>query len=304
MSKNKEQNKKFISVAIIGLSNVGKSTLMNEMIGAKISIVTHKVQTTRARVIGIAVKDETQIVFIDTPGIFAPKKTLDKAMVSAAWSAMQETHLTMLMIDVTKPDHPELKKIMQRLKQENMPAILVLNKVDKLKNKDDLLTLAEKFDQEKIFDRIFMISALKGRGVEDIQKYLVEKSQEGDWPYPEDQVADLPERLLAAEITREELMLNLHDELPYHLTVETEKWEDFKNGDVKLNQIIYISTPQHKPIILGKNGQTLKKIRERAQAQLQEIFDRKFHLFIHVKISENWAEQSTHLQAMGLNPSK
>ncbi|MDX1401166.1 MAG: GTPase Era, partial [Kiloniellales bacterium] len=256
-------------VALIGAPNAGKSTLLNAAVGGKVSIVSRKVQTTRMRVRGIAVRGDSQIVFVDTPGIFEPKRRLERAMVSAAWTGVEETDIAVLLFDAQRkePDRNTLT-ILEGLKARKRNAILVLNKVD-LVNREDLLGQAARFEAEGIFDAIFMVSALGGDGVEDLLDDLAARIPSGPWHFPEDQLSDLPQRLLAAEITREKLFERLHQELPYSLTVESEAWEEFRNGEARIQQVIYVERPQHKVICLGKGGERIKQIRELAQAELQ-----------------------------------
>ena len=288
-------------VALIGAPNVGKSTLLNTAVGGKVSIVSHKVQTTRTRIRGIAIRGESQIVFIDTPGIFEPKRRLERAMVSAAWSGVEDADLVVLLFDAQrhKVDENTLK-IIKGLKKRRRKVILVLNKVDLIK-REELLALSARFAEEEIFEDTFMISALNGDGVADLLAHLAERMPEGPWHFPEDQLSDLPQMLLAAEITREKLFERLHQELPYALTVESESWEEFKNGDAKIRQIIFLQRSQHKAILLGKGGSNIKQVRELVQKELEEIFERKVHLFIHIKVRENWINDPERYRAWGLD---
>lgn len=275
-------------VALVGAPNAGKSTLLNAMIGQKVSIVTHKVQTTRARIRGIAVEGDSQLIFIDTPGIFAPKRRLERAMVQAAWSGAQDADLVVLLYDAGRKKLGEdTRRILDGLKKRNYKAVLALNKIDSIK-REKLLEQAAIFQAEGLFDEIFMISALTGDGVADLRAYLAGRLPEGTWHYPEDQISDLPQRLLAAEVTREKLFLRLHDELPYALTVETENWQDFDDGSVRLEQTIYLQRDSQKGIVLGKGGSKIRQIREESQKELEEMLERKVHLFLFVKIRENW----------------
>ena len=277
-------------VALVGAPNAGKSTLLNALIGQKISIVTHKVQTTRTRVRGIAVEDETQIIFIDTPGIFAPKRRLERAMVQAAWSGARDADVVVLLHDAgRKPIDDDTRRILDGLREGGRQAILALNKIDSIK-RERLLGQAAAFEAEGLFSEIFMISALTGDGVADLRAHLAGLLPEGAWHFPEDQLSDLPLRLLAAEVTREKLFLRLHDELPYALTVETENWQDFEDGSLRLEQTIYLRRASHKAIVLGKAGSQIKRIRGEAQAELEDMLERKVHLFLFAKVRENWLD--------------
>ena len=286
--------------AILGAPNAGKSTLLNRMVGAKVSIVSPKVQTTRTKVLGIQVKDGTQIIYVDTPGIFMPKRLLDRAMVAAAWTGAADADLVVLMVDAEAGIDAGVRAIVAELKKRNQRALLALNKIDALK-RDKLLALAQELDAEGIFDRIFMISALTGDGVADLESHLIAHMPQGHWLFPEDQLSDIPQRLLASEVTREQIYLQLHDELPYEATVETETWEEFKDGSVKIRQIIYVQRDSQKAIVLGKGGQRIKKLSERARAELETMFERRVHLFLFVKVRENWLEDRERFQAIGLD---
>jgi GTP-binding protein Era len=292
--------------AIIGAPNAGKSTLVNALVGSKVAIVTPKVQTTRMSVRGVAMSGETQIVFVDTPGIFKPRRRLDRAMVNAAWAGAADADAVVLLVDAaeltTSPNGHAARDtdaIVEALKTDNRKAALVLNKIDGMK-RTDLLPLIEKFNTEGLFEQVFMISALKGDGVSDLRTWVAERMPEGPWLYPEDQVADIQSRLLAAEITREKIYLRLHDELPYASTVETEKWEERKDGSVKIDQTIFVQRDGQKAIVLGKGGATIKLIGEMARKELEELFERRVHLFLFVKVSEDWAEKREHYREMGL----
>lgn len=290
-------------VAVIGAPNAGKSTLMNTLVGSKVSIVSPKVQTTRTMVRGIALQDETQIIFIDTPGIFAPKERLEKAMVAAAWQGRDEADIVMLIVDASrKKIDPDTRAIVERLSQVkgDVPCILVLNKFDQAK-KDVLIKMAAELNEKIDFDATFMISALHADGTQDVMNWLVKHSPEGIWHYPEDQINDMPERLLAAEITREKLFRALYQELPYALTVETEKWEDFDNGDIKISQIIYVARDSHKAIVLGKGGSQIKKIGEEARRELCQLFECDVHLKLFVKVDEKWLEDKERYEVWGLD---
>ena len=289
-------------VALIGAPNAGKSTLLNALVGAKVSIVSPKVQTTRRRILGIAVEDGSQIVFVDTPGIFAPRpgRRLERAMVTAAWEGAEDADLVVLLVDVTRPDDPDTRGIVDRLKAAGRKAVLVLNKID-LVPRPSLLELAARFEREGIFEPIFMISGLTGDGVPDLRRHLAAALPEGPWLYPEDQLSDLPERLLAAEVTREQVFLQLHDELPYAITVETDKWEERKDGSVRIEQTIFVQRPGQKAIVLGEGGQQIKRIGARARTELEAMLGRRVHLFLFVRVEKGWTEDRERYEAMGLD---
>ena len=287
-------------VAIIGAPNAGKSTLLNQLVGSKVAIVTHKVQTTRARIRGIAMEGDTQIVFVDTPGIFKPKRRLDKAMVEAAWGGAGDADLILLMVDAEHERAEDLERILAGLQEQERKAILVLNKVDTA-NHEKLLKLAQRLDATGLFTRTFMISAMTGDGVADLRAYIAGEMPQGPWHYPEDQAADVPLRSLAAEVTREKLFLRLHDELPYSLTVETESWEEKKDGSVRIQQVIFVERDSQKKIALGKGGQTIKTVGQLAREELQEMLERKVHLFLFVKVRENWSDDRERYREMGLD---
>ncbi len=292
-------------VAVLGAPNAGKSTLINELVGTKVSIVSSKVQTTRTLVRGIALKDDSQIVFIDTPGVFAPKKRLEKAMVAAAWQGRAEADLTMLVVDASKKNlDSDTQAIIKRLQQEDDKGryILVLNKIDKIA-KEKLLSLTVKLNEQISFEATFMVSALSGYGADDILKWLARQVPEGPWMFPEDQVSDMPMRLLAAEITREKLFHRLYQELPYGLAVETESWEDFDDGSVKISQVILISRDSHKGILLGKGGNQIKQVGEAARAELEDILETRVHLKLFVKLQENWSDDPEQYHIWGLDYS-
>ena len=287
-------------VAVLGAPNAGKSTLINELVGAKVSIVTHKVQTTRIRIMGIATKDDSQIVFIDTPGIFEPRRRLERAMVDAAWRGASDADRIMLVVDAKRGMDRDTARIVDGLEESKRTAALVLNKIDLVK-REDLLALAAKFNAAEIFDETFMISALKGDGVADILSQLAGLLPEGPWMFPEDQLSDLPQRLMAAEVTREYLVLQTHQEVPYSTTVETESWEEFKDGSVKIEQTIYVQRDSQKAIILGKKGARVREIGAAARQDLTDMFGRKIHLFIHVKVRDKWMDDRSRYSAWGLN---
>ncbi|HEX9768134.1 MAG TPA: GTPase Era [Kiloniellales bacterium] len=288
-------------VALLGAPNAGKSTLINSLVGAKVAIVTRKVQTTRTRLRGIAVDGASQIVFVDTPGIFAPKRRLERAMVAAAWSGARDADVIALVFDAShRRIDPDSRLIVDGLKNLGRSAILVLNKIDLVK-RPRLLELAAAFEAEGVFDRIFMISALTGDGVDDLLAFLAAAMPEGPWHYPADQLSDLPLRLVAAEATREKLFERLHQELPYALTVETERWQDFEDGSVKIEQTIYVQRDTQKAIILGKSGRSIKEIRKEAQEELEELLERKVHLFLFVKVRRDWIEDPERYRHWGLD---
>ena len=287
-------------VALVGAPNAGKSTLLNNLVGAKISIVTHKIQTTRSRIRAITAEGASQIIFVDTPGIFVPKRRLERAMVAAAWSGAKDADEVVLLYDAARRGiDSDTKLIVDGLKKRGRRAILALNKID-LVQRPVLLELATRFEAEGVFSRVFMVSAETGDGVADLRRHLAGRLPEGPWLYPADQLSDLPERLLAAEITREKLFLNLHQELPYALTVETEDWKDFKDGSARIEQVITVGRASHKGICLGKGGRTIKLVREAAQRDLEAFLGRKVHLFLFVKVRENWLEDPARYRAMNL----
>ncbi|MDH5798415.1 MAG: GTPase Era [Paracoccaceae bacterium] len=289
-------------VALIGEPNAGKSTLLNRMVGAKVSIVTHKVQTTRARIRGVAMEGEAQIVFVDTPGLFRPRRRLDRAMVAAAWGGAADADVVVLMIEAHRGITDGVEKILEGLRDfgGKRPVALAINKIDRVEAKV-LLGLAKDMNERFDFAETFMISAEKGYGVADLRKWLAERLPEGPWLYPEDQIADLPMRMIAAEITREKLTLRLHQELPYQLTVETENWEERDDGSARIDQLIYVARDGHKGIILGKKGETIKAVSQAARAELEEFLGRKVHLFMQVKVRPNWLEESERYSEMGLD---
>jgi GTPase len=288
-------------VALIGEPNAGKSTLLNRMVGAKVSIVTHKVQTTRARIRGIAMAGRAQIVFVDTPGLFRPRRRLDRAMVAAAWGGAADADITVLLIEAHRGLTDGVQAILGALKDRGSPRVaLAINKIDRVKA-EELLALSQKLNEAYPFERTFMISAEKGYGCEDLKDWLAGELPVGPWLYPEDQIADLPLRMIAAEVTREKLTLRLHEELPYQLTVETERWEERKDGSARIDQIIYVARDGHKGIILGKGGETLKAIGSLARADLMEFLERPVHLFLQVKVRPNWLEEKERYSEMGLD---
>ncbi|MHA1165869.1 MAG: GTPase Era [Alphaproteobacteria bacterium] len=287
-------------VALIGAPNAGKSTLINQMTGVKISIVTHKVQTTRARIRGIAMEGESQLILVDTPGIFAPKRRLDRAMVDAAWAGAHDADMTLLLIDAAKGIDAEVRAILERLQDLAGKKLLILNKVDLVK-KDALLSLIEEVSRYSDFEDIFMISALTGDGVGDLKKHLAKAAPQGPWLYPEDQISDAPMRHLAAEITREKLTLRLHQELPYASTVETTAWKKLRRGGVRIEQTVYVMRDTQKKIVLGKQGQTIKNISMESRKELSEILGVPVDLFLFVKVRSKWGDDPERYHEMGLD---
>jgi GTP-binding protein Era len=289
-------------VALIGEPNAGKSTLLNRMVGAKVSIVTHKVQTTRARIRGVAMEGQAQIVFVDTPGLFRPRRRLDRAMVKAAWGGASDADVIVLLIEAHRGLTEGVQAIIDRIADQipkTRPVALAINKIDRLKA-EKLLGLAERMNEAFPFIRTFMISAEKGYGVDDLREWLAGELPQGPWFYPEDQIADAPMRLIAAEMTREKLTLRLHEELPYQLTVETEAWEDKADGSTRIDQIIYVARDGHKGIVLGNKGETIKAIGQAARAEISAFLDRTVHLFLQVKVRENWQDEPERYSEMGL----
>jgi len=290
-------------VALIGEPNAGKSTLLNRMVGAKVSIVTHKVQTTRARIRGVALEGAAQIVFVDTPGLFRPRRRLDRAMVAAAWSGAADADVVVLLVEahrgVTEGVEAILAALSERAPAAHAPVALAINKIDRVEA-PALLGLAEALNAAHPFARTFMISAERGHGVDDLRRWLAGEVPEGPWLYPEDQIADLPLRMIAAEVTREKLTLRLHEELPYQLTVETEAWDERKDGSVRIDQIVYVARDGHKGILLGKGGETIKAVGQAARADLCAFLDRPVHLFVQVKVRANWLEEAERYAEMGL----
>jgi len=296
-----EQQTRCGFVGIIGAPNAGKSTLVNQLVGAKVSIVSPKVQTTRVRVMGIVNHGAAQVIFVDTPGIFAPKKRLEKAMVAAAWQGMQDAEVTILLVDASKGRvNDDTRAIIERLKQTGRKIVLALNKIDMVK-KEKLLEFAQTLNAEGIFSDVYMVSALSGDGVDRMMNDIARRMPEGPWMFGEDQISDMPMRLLAAEITREKIFLQLGDELPYASTVETESWEDFDNGSVKVSQTIYVMRDTQKAIVLGKGGTRIKKIGQAAREELEEILERRVHLSLFVKVREKWTDDPARYSAWGLD---
>lgn len=289
-------------VALIGEPNAGKSTLLNRMVGAKVSIVTHKVQTTRARIRGVTMEGQSQIVFVDTPGLFRPRRRLDRAMVKAAWGGASDADIIVLLIEAHRGLTEGAQAIIERLANEipkDQPVALAINKIDRVQA-EHLLALTQKLNDAFPFVKTFMISAERGYGVADLRQWLAGELPESPWYYPEDQIADLPMRMIAAEMTREKLTLRLHEELPYQLTVETEKWEDRKDGSTRIDQVVYVARDGHKGIVLGNGGETIKAIGQAARAEIAAFLDRPVHLFLQVKVRPNWLEEKERYSEMGL----
>ena len=287
-------------VAIVGAPNAGKSTLLNQLVGGKVSIVSSKVQTTRARITAIGMEGETQIVFVDTPGIFKPKRRLDRAMVAAAWSGIDDADAVLLLVDAAKGFDDESRAIVDALQARKRPNILLaLNKIDTIA-RDKLLGLAKQLNDAYPFEQTFMISAIKGSGVDDVRRELAKRMPAGPWLYPEDQLADVPMRFLAAEITREQVYRALHDELPYAITVETENWKDQKDGAARIEQVIFVERDGQKKIVLGEGGQMIKRIGAYARKEMETQFERRVHLFLFVKVRGDWGDDPERYEAMGL----
>ena len=289
-------------VALIGEPNAGKSTLLNRMVGAKVSIVTHKVQTTRARIRGVAMEGDAQIVFVDTPGLFAPKRRLDRAMVAAAWGGAADADIVVLMVEAHRGVTEGVQRILEGLEGigKSRPVALEINKIDRVKS-EALLALTKDLNDRFPFVETFMISAEKGHGVKALREWLARELPEGPWLYPEDQIADLPMRMIAAEMTREKLTLRLHQELPYQLTVETENWEERKDGSARIDQVVYVIRDGHKVIVLGNKGETIKAVGQAARAEMEEFLGRKVHLFLQVKVRSGWLDEAERYSEMGLD---
>ncbi len=287
-------------VALIGAPNAGKSTLLNALVGRKLAIVTPKVQTTRTRLLGIAIEGASQLIFVDTPGIFAPRRRLDRAMVAAAWAGAADADQIVLLVDAKHPDAADTARIIEQLAASGRRAVLALNKID-LVRRDALLGIADRLFRAGIFDQAFMISGLTGDGVADLKRHLAAAVPAGPWLFPADQLSDAPERWLAAEVTREQVFLQLHDELPYAATVETEVWEERCDGSVRIDQVIYVRRPGQRAIVLGDKGQRIKMIGARARAELERLLDRRVHLFLFVKVREGWLDDRERYAAMGLD---
>ncbi len=290
-------------VALIGEPNAGKSTLLNRMVGARISIVTHKVQTTRARIRGVCMAGQSQIVFVDTPGLFRPRRRLDRAMVAAAWGGAADADIIVLLIEAHRGLTEGVQAIIDRIRDQipkGVQVVLAINKIDRVKA-EVLLALTQKLNEAYPFAKTFMISAERGHGVDSLRDWLAGEVPAGPWFYPEDQIADLPLRMIAAEITREKLTLRLHEELPYQLTVETEKWEDRPDGSARIDQIVYVARDGHKGIVLGNRGETIKAIGQAARIEIKAFLEREVHLFLQVKVRPNWQDEAERYSEMGLD---
>ena len=289
-------------VALIGEPNAGKSTLLNRMVGAKISIVTHKVQTTRTRIRGVSLENQSQIIFVDTPGLFIPRRRLDRAMIAAAWNGAADSDITLLLVEAHRGLTEGVEKIISSISEIGMngKVALVINKIDKVKV-NDLLSLSKEINDRHPFVETFMISAEKGKGINDLRRWLASNLPEGPWLYPDDQISDMPLRMIAAEITREKLTLRLHQELPYQLTVETEKWEEKADKSVRIEQIIYLSKLGHKGIVLGKKGETIKSVSMASRLSIEEFLGARVHLFLRLKVREKWMEETERYSEMGLD---
>ncbi len=289
-------------VALIGEPNAGKSTLMNRMVGAKVSIVTHKVQTTRARIRGVALEGASQIVFVDTPGLFRPRRRLDRAMVAAAWTGAEDADVVVLLVEAHRGVTEGVEEILAALDERSggRTVALAINKIDRVKA-PELLALSEKLNARRDFAATFMISAERGHGCDDLKRWLAEQVPEGPWHYPEDQIADAPMRNIAAEMTREKLTLRLHQELPYELTVETEEWEERKDGSVRIQQVIYVMRDGHRGIVLGNRGETIKSVGQAARGEIKAFLEREVHLFLEVRVRPNWQDERERYENMGLD---
>jgi len=289
-------------VALIGEPNAGKSTLLNRMVGAKVSIVTHKVQTTRARIRGVAMEGDSQLVFVDTPGLFEPRRRLDRAMVAAAWGGAADADIVVLLIEAHRGITDGVGRILDTLGEatQRRRVALAINKIDRVEA-PVLLALTKEMNARFAFERTYLISAEKGHGVEDLRGWLAEEVPEGPWLYPEDQIADLPMRTIAAEMTREKLTLRLHQELPYQLTVETETWEERKDGSARVDQVVYVIRDGHKGIVLGNKGETIKAVSKAAREELETFLGRRVHLFLQVKVRSGWMDDAARYSEMGLD---
>ncbi|MFG1479561.1 GTPase Era [Xanthobacter sp. V4C-4] len=286
-------------VALLGAPNAGKSTLTNALVGTKVSIVSHKVQTTRSIVRGICIEGNSQVVLVDTPGIFAPKRRLERAMVTSAWTHAADADVIALLVDAKRGVDEEIEALIAPLSDIRKPRVLILNKIDLIR-RDTLLALSAELNARMPFDRVFMVSAHTGDGVDDVRRWFAEALPLGPWLYPEDQITDAPMRMLAAEITREKMFVRLHDELPYRSTVETESWKELRDGSVRIEQTIYVERDSQRKIVLGKGGSAIKTISSESRAELSEILEVPVHLFLFVKVRENWANDPERYREMGL----
>jgi len=287
-------------VALLGAPNVGKSTLLNALVGTKVAIVSPKPQTTRSRVTGIVMEGDSQLIFVDLPGVFQPRRRFDRAMVASAWQGIADADITCLIVDATRPDDGETLAVVDQLKKSGRRAVLVLNKID-LVTREALLPIVAAFDRDGIFDGTYLISASTGDGVADLRAALAAKVPVGPHLFPDDQLTDLPQRLLAAEITREQIFLQLHEEVPYSVAVETEKWTERPDGSVRIDQVIYVMRDGQKAIVLGKGGARIKTLGQKSREQLEAVLDRRVHLFLYVKVRQNWAEDPGQFREWGLD---
>lgn len=287
-------------VAVVGAPNAGKSTLVNALVGQKVAIVSPKAQTTRTRLMGVALAGEAQIILVDTPGIFEPRRRLDRAMVQAAWGGAADADLIALVVDARAGLGPKVMAIVEGLKERPEPKILILNKVD-ISAKDKLLVHAQRLTEALAFEDVYMVSATTGDGIDDLKAALAARMPEGPWHFPEDQVSDITDRMLAAEVTREQLYLQLHAELPYASAVETEQYKERDDGSVEIHQQILVARPTQRAIVLGKGGAQIKAIGARARAELAELLGRKVHLYLHVKVKENWDDDRSVYRDIGLD---
>jgi len=288
-------------IAIIGAPNAGKSTLVNALVGAKVTIISRKVQTTRIQIRGIAMEGASQLVLIDTPGIFAPKRRLDKAMVASAWAGAADADRVLVLVDAAKGLDEDVERLFAGLAGAAAKnPVLVLNKVDRVEDKGRLLALVQDLSSRLAFERVFMIAALSGDGVGELKRFLAERVPEGPWLYPEDELSDIPVRQLAAEVTREKIYDLLHDELPYRITVETDSWKELRNRSVRVEQTIYVERDSQKAIVLGKGGQTIKRISQASRTELTEIVGQPVHLFLFVKVRDGWDRDPERYRQMGL----
>lgn len=287
-------------IALVGAPNAGKSTLLNRLVGTKLSIVTPKIQTTRSRVLGIALRGTSQLIFVDTPGIFAPRRRLDRAMIAAAWAGVEDADLVVVLVDAARGLDDSSRSILDRLTEARRAFLVALNKIDLVK-REVLLPLTESLRTAYRVERIFMISSTLGDGTDDLLEHLAGALPEGPWLFPEDQLTDLPQRMLAAEATREQVFLQLHQELPYATTVETESWEERPDGSVKITQTIHVQRASQKAIVLGKGGGQIKRVGQAARTEIERLFGRRVHLFLFVRVSEDWAEDRAHYEAIGLD---
>jgi GTP-binding protein Era len=294
------RQQRFGFVAVIGAPNAGKSTLVNALVGSKVSIVSRKVQTTRMPVRGIVISGDSQIVLVDMPGIFQPRRRLDRAMVTAAWGGAAEADIVALIVDAAKGLAPDVEAILAKLGDVRAPKFLVLNKVDRVADKAKLLALTQQINERVRFDEVLMISALEGSGVEDLKTMLARAVPPGPWHYAEDDITDMPMRLLAAEITREKVFDTLHDELPYSISVETSAWKELKDRSVRIEQTIFVERDSQKKIVIGKGGQTIKQISLRARAEIGELIEQGVHLFLFVKVREGWGDDPERFRELGL----